>query len=116
MYRPVEVEDMKVPFKILIVEEYEKVKGVSQPKSYIEKDTIFCSCKTYGGTEKEINGRYVILDTANIVTWYRPDIQSDCKLKRLSDGAIFEILNEPENIDMKNQFLKFKVQRIKGKA
>lgn len=115
MYRPIEARDMKVPFKLLTVSEYEKVKGVMQPKSYVEKDLIYCSFKTYGGTEKDVNGRYVIYDTANIITWFRPDIKSDCRLKRMSDGALFEILNEPENIEMKNQYLKFKVQRIKGK-
>ena len=115
MYRPTEARDMRVPFKLLVVSEYEKVKGVTQPKSYIEKDLIYCSFKTYGGTEKDINGRYAIYDTANVVTWFRPDIQSDCRLKRMSDGALFEILNEPENIEMKNQYIKFKVQRIKGK-
>lgn len=115
MYKPTEARDMRVPFKLLVVSEYEKVKGVTQPKSYIGKDLIYCSFKTYGGTEKDINGRYVIYDTANVVTWFRPDIQSDCRLKRMSDGALFEILNEPENIEMKNQYVKFKVQRIKGK-
>ena len=115
MYKPTEARDMRVPFKLLVVSEYENVKGVTQPKSYIEKDLIYCSFKTYGGTEKDVNGRYVIYDTANVVTWFRPDIQSDCRLKRMSDGALFEILNEPENIEMKNQYIKFKVQRIKGK-
>lgn len=115
MYKPTEARDMRVPFKLLVVSEYEKVKGVTQPKSYIEKDLIYCSFKTYGGTEKDINGRYVIYDTANVVAWFRPDIQSDCRLKRMSDGALFKILNEPENIEMKNQYVKFKVQRIKGK-
>lgn len=115
MYKPTEARDMRVPFKLLVVSEYERVKGVTQPKSYIKKDLIYCSFKTYGGTEKDVNGRYVIYDTANVVTWFRPDIQSDCRLKRMSDGALFEILNEPENIEMKNQYVKFKVQRIKGK-
>lgn len=115
MYKPTEARDMRVPFKLLVVSEYEKVKGVTQPKSYIEKDLIYCSFKTYGGTEKDVNGRCVIYDTANVVTWFRPDIQSDCRLKRMSDEALFEILNEPENIEMKNQYIKFKVQRIKGK-
>lgn len=116
MYRPAEARDMKVPMMLMIVEGYEKIKGVSQPTGYVDKCIISCSFKTYGGTEKDINGRYVIEDTANIVTWYRPDIASDCKLRRMMDGAIFEIINEPENIDMKNQFLKFKVKRLKGKA
>jgi hypothetical protein len=35
---------------------------------------------------------------------------------RLSDGAVFDILGEPENIEMRNQFLKFKVRRVKGGA
>ena len=116
MYRPDDSNDMKVPFVLLTVIEYEKIKGVSQPKSYEEKGIIYCSFKTYGGTEKVINGRYSIIDTANVCTWFRTDIQSDSRLKRLSDNALFEIMNEPENIEMKNQFLKFKVQRIKGKA
>lgn len=114
-YRPNEANDMRVPFQLLVVSEYEKIKGVSQP-IYTKKDIVNCSFKTYGGTEREVNGRYVIYDTATIVTWYRPDIQSNCRLKRLSDGAVFEIINEPENIEMKNQFLKFKIQRIKGQV
>lgn len=114
MYRPRESKDMKVPFMILNVSEYEKIKGVSQPKSYEESEQIRCSFKTYGGTEQEVNGRYSIIDTATIVTWFTPSIKSDSRLKRLSDGAMFEVMNEPENIDMKNQFLKFKVQRVKG--
>lgn len=80
-------------------------------------DNIFYgSFKTYGGTERDVNGVYSIIDTANIETWYRPDIKSDCRIARAIDGAIFEIINEPENINMRNQFLKFKVKRVKGNA
>lgn len=80
-------------------------------------DNIFHGTfKTYGGTERDVNGVYSIIDTATIETWYRPDIKSDCRLARADDGAIFEIINEPENINMRNQFLKFKVRRVKGGA
>lgn len=75
-----------------------------------------CSFKTYGGTERDVNGAYSIIDTANIQTWYRPDITSDCRVARAIDGAIFEIMNEPENINQRNQFMKFKIKRIKGGA
>lgn len=77
---------------------------------------IMANFKTYGGTEKISNDILTVEDTANIVCWYRPDIKSNCRLIRLTDNAAFEILGEPENIEMRNMFLKFKVRRIKGGA
>ena len=77
---------------------------------------IMANFKTYGGTEKTDNGVLSVEDTAQIVCWYRPDIRSDCRIVRATDGAAFEILGEPENIEQRNQFLKFKVRRIKGGA
>lgn len=75
---------------------------------------FYCSFKTYGGTEHDVNGIYAIEDTASVETWYRPDIKSNCKVARGNDGAIFDIINEPENIDQRNQFMKFKLKRNKG--
>lgn len=75
---------------------------------------FFGSFKTYGGTERDINGKYLIEDTANIETYFRPDIKSNCRIAVAQTGAIYEIINEPENINMRNQFLKFKVRRYKG--
>lgn len=81
-----------------------------------EAERINCSFKTFGGTEQEVNGVYAVIDTANIETYYRPDIKSDCGIVLLENGAKYEIIGEPENIDMKNQYMKFKVKRIKGGA
>jgi hypothetical protein len=72
--------------------------------------------KSYGGTETTINGVLSVEDTAQIVCWYRPDIRSECRLVRLTDGAVYEVIGEPENIEMRNQFLKFKVRRVAGGA
>lgn len=72
--------------------------------------------KTFGGTETTSNGVLSIEDTAQIVCWYRPDIRSDCRLIRLADNSAWEIIGEPENIEVRNQFLKFKVRRVKGGA
>lgn len=77
---------------------------------------FFGSFKTYGGTEKNVNGVYSIEDTANIETWYRPDIKANCRIAVANTDAIYDILGEPENINMRNQFLKFKVRRVKGGA
>lgn len=76
--------------------------------------TINASFKTYGGTEMNVDGIYSIADTADVETWYRPDVTSDCIVQIAGTDAKYEILNEPENIEMRNQFLKFKVRRIKG--
>lgn len=116
-YRPEGTRTRRTPMKLRVVEKYEKTNGVSKP---IYKDAtdpiIFCSFKTYGGTETTVNGRYVVEDTAQIVTIYRPDIKSNCQVIRLSDNAVFEIINEPENVDERNQDVIFKVRRLKGKA
>lgn len=112
MYRPNEIKQMTTPMMVYKVEENKELGVVV--KNYAELGMIYCNFKTYGGTEKEVNGILAIEDTATIVTWYRPDITSNCILERLSDGAKFEILNEPENIEMRNQVLRFKVRRIKG--
>ena len=77
---------------------------------------IFGTFKTFGGTERDVNGIYSVEDTANIETWYRPDITSNCRIAVAGTNAIYDILGEPENIDLRNQFLKFKVARVKGGA
>lgn len=99
-----------------------KVVGTKDNKGHRQKvygDTqlFFGSFKTYGGTESNNNGVVTVEDTANIETWYRPDITADCRVG-LSDypDRLYQIIGEPENINMRNQFLKFKVKRINGKA
>ena len=86
-------------------------------KSYKDVEgVIMANFKTFGGTETNNNGVLSIEDTAQVVCWYRPDITADCRIVLLSTGAIYEILGTPENIEMRNMFLKFKVRRIKGGA
>lgn len=91
---------------------YEVVKGVEK-KVYAENgEVIFCSFKTYGGTETTVNDQLTVVDTANIETWYRPDITSASLIKL--GGKSYEVIGVPENIEQRNQFLKFKVRGIKG--
>lgn len=102
---------------ILLEPTYATVKG-TQTKKYPEtSDTIlYASFKTYGGTERMINNLYSIEDTANVETWYRPDIKADCRVRIAGTDAVYDIISEPENINMRCQFLKFKVRRVKGEA
>lgn len=88
-------------------------KGVTK-KVFDKGIRLNCSFKSYGGTEITTNGVYTVENTAWIETWYRPDITSDCRIK--VGNVMYEILGEPENIDMRNQFLKFRVKAIRGNA
>ena len=123
MYRPSEAAQMTPPLLLQVPESVSSY-GVSRKSWKTVDGVIMANFKTYGGTEKTDNGVLSVEDTAQIACWYRPDIRSDCRLIRLADGndekgnwkAAFEILGEPENIEMRNQFLKFKVRRIKGGA
>lgn len=115
IYKDKNAHEMRTPVKLLIPTGVEKYNGVNRCTYPADGDVIFVNWKSYGGTETTVNGVYSILDTALITTWYRSDIAANCRLLR-EDGAVYEIMNEPENIEMQNVFLTFKVQRVKGGA
>ena len=107
-YRPSEPYSTVVE---LLTPVYKTVKGVTV-KSYEVADTIKCSFKTYGGTETTVNGVLTVVDTANVETWYRPDIISSSRIKL--GNKTYEVMGEPEDIEQRHQFLKFKVRGVKG--
>lgn len=114
-YRP------NLPFSVpllLLKPTYTKSGGVRVPVYSANADgiLIYGTFKTYGGTDQNVNGVYSVIDTADVETWYRPDITSDCLIALADTGERYEILGVPENIDRRNQFLKIKVQRVKGGA
>lgn len=115
MYRPTEASQMTTACRLqtpTTSTEY----GV-KVNSYKDVDGLIrANWKSYGGTEITSNDVLSIEDTATLVTWYRPDIKANCRIVRMSDGAVYEIMGEPENIEMRNQFLRFKVRRVKGGA
>lgn len=106
------------PFNVpmfLCVPQIKTAKG-STKKIYPENgELIYCSFKTFGGTEVKSNDVLMIEDTAVIETWYRPDIKADCILKD-SNGLSYEILGTPEDINQRHQCLKFKIRKIQGGA
>lgn len=74
---------------------------------------INCSFRSFGGTEQTVDGVYSIIDTAEIETWYRPDIASGMVVAT-PDGALYDIIGTPEDVACRHQFLKFKIERAKG--
>ena len=90
------------------------VKGVTK-KTYTKSDQpFFCSFKTFGGTETQVNGVTVVENTGKIETWYNPDITADCRIT--IDDVEYEILGTPENINMRNQYMVIRLRAIKGGA
>ena len=115
MYRPDKAREMTTPV-LLQTAQSEYINGV-KVKTYTDAEKPFlCSFATYGGTEIESNGAIVVENTAIITTWYDPAITSKCRIKRLTDNAIFEIMGTPENVETRNMFCVFKVRRIRGGA
>lgn len=115
MYRP--SQPFTTPM-MLLIPTYQTISGVRKKVFPKFEDGIpfFASFKTYGGTERDVNGIYSVEDTADIETWYDPAFKSECRVAVANSQSVYEILGEPENIDMRNQFLKFKIKRIKGGA
>lgn len=113
IYSPKEMQQLRTAAKLLAPKAETQTLGVYRA-TYEDKGTIFCNWKTYGGTEQTVDGVYSVIDTATVTTWYRSDITSRCRLQ-LGD-AVYEIINEPENIEQQNRVLVFKVQRVKGGA
>lgn len=106
-----------VPMRLLIpTETY--VKGVRK-LTYPDPDTapmFYGSIRTFGGTEQTVNGVYTVVDTAVIDTWYRPDIQANCRIVLVETEDCYEIIGNPENISMRNQFLQIRVRKIGQKG
>jgi hypothetical protein len=103
------------PMKLL-TPTYETVKGVKKKIYQADGDLIWCSFKTYGGTERTENDVYAIEDTAKVETYFRPDITANCRVMLAESGATYDIINEPEDVNQRHKYHVFKVRRVKGGA
>ena len=104
-------------FKILKPTET-KVKGVVK-KTYPEPSSVekvsFGSFRTYGGTDGWNNDVYTVIATAKVETWYDPNITSDVVIYLCETGEFWEVISRPEDLDMRHQYMQFKVQKTGGK-
>ena len=99
-----------------LVPTVEKINGVTVKTYEPDGVTRFCNFSTYGGTESVVNGLLSVIDTAEVVTWYEPDITSADRIRLLETGTDYDIIGEPENIELRRQEMSFKVKRVKGGA
>ena len=112
MHRPNAATQMATPCMLLIPTKGTKVNGVDVKLWPDVGPKFFGNLKSYGGTEHVQNDLLVIEDTLTLTTWYRPDIRANCRIVVLPTGALYEIINEPENWGMRNQFVVCKLRRV----
>ena len=103
---------------ILLIPTYTTVMGVPtktfpSPSKGVRFNGSF---RSFGGTERDVNGLYLIEDTATVQCWYDPAITSECRIYVLDSQKTYEIISESEDIDLRHQFMQFKVRRYKGGA
>lgn len=111
-YKPKAAFETRTAVKLLVptISSYHGVQEQTYP---VTGCTCFVNWKSYGGTEIIENGVRSILDTATVTMRYRPDVRAGCRFLR-TDGAVYEIKGEPENVDMNGLWLVCKVERVKG--
>jgi hypothetical protein len=113
---------LNAPFDVamkLLVPTTTKVKGVTKktfPDPATIEEVFFGSFRTYGGTENFSNDVYTVFDTAIIETWFNPAITTDCQIYICETGRTYNIITQPENINMRHQFVQFKVENVGGKT
>ena len=88
-------------------------KAFTDPES---SEQFFGSFRTFGGTENMQDGVITVVDTAVIDTWFRPDIKADCQIYVCESGQTYDIVSDPEDIDFRHQYMRFKVKKVGGKA
>ena len=109
----------QTPFNVaatLLIPETTRVSGTRKTIYPETGPLIFCNFRTFGGSENWNNNVFTVIATGTVETWYRPDIKADCRIRFEDTGEVYDIINEPEDIGMRHQFMQFKVQKVGGKA
>lgn len=106
-----------VAMRLLVPTESYVKGGIQKTFPAPENSPLFYgSFRTFNGTETTSNDLYTVLDTATIDTWYRPDIKADCRIYIEQTQETYDVIGSPENINMRNQYLQFRVQKVGGGA
>ena len=107
-YKPSGYQQLATPVKLYATTTEKKLGQVVKTRTFV--DMIFCNIKSYGGTNIINGNELVIEDTIDVVTWYRPDILGNCAIE--VEGAMYEIMGAPEDIEMRHVWVKFKAKRV----
>lgn len=112
-YRP--TAPFSVPMRLL--KPTVKIVSGVRSKSFETPETgalFFGSFRTFGGTEVDSNGRYTLEDTATVDCWFNPDVKPNCRVYNELNGKTYEIVGTPENVEMRNQYMRVRLRAVGG--
>lgn len=91
----------------------ETVNGRNQ-KTYTEVGTVRGKFKQKGTAETTANGLTVVNEKTTFITWFKADFAA---ADILTIGGIdFEIIGQPENVEMRGRYAVLTLERISGGA
>ena len=76
------------------------------------KNKIIGSFKTYQGTERVYEQTTIWEDTAVITAIYNPNVHIRDWVYVPKTGKTYEVVTEPEDVNLKHKFIIFKVKKV----
>ena len=76
---------------------------------------LWCSCIQYSTNETNFTDLKANQNDWTVETYFTKYIEAGDRIKVLSTGEVFAIKGKPENVRMRNGWLKFKMGSIDGK-
>ncbi len=83
-------------------------------KTYTEVGTVRGKFKQKGTAETTANGLTIINEKTTFITWYKADFAAADILT--IGGVDFEIVGNPENVEMRSRYSVLTLERISGGA
>lgn len=89
------------------------VKGVNV-ESYTEDFKAWCSLIQYGTNEINFTDLKANQNSWSFESYYSSKIKAGDRIKILKTGEIYDIVGTPENVRMRNMYIKFKMVLTNG--
>lgn len=112
MYKPANIREFVTP-AIYKQATSETEEGRTQ-SVYKEVGIVRGKFKQKGTAETQANGLTIVNDKTTFITWYKADFKAADILT--INGADFEIVGTPENVEMRNRYSVITLERISGGA
>ena len=112
MYKPANIREFITP----AVHKKATIQVINgrNSKGYTEVGTIRGKFKQKGTAETNSNGLTIINEKTTCTTWYNADIKAADILT--IGGLDFEIVGNPENVEMRSRYMVLTLERISGGA
>ncbi len=112
MYKPANIREFITP-ALHKKPTYSEVNGRSF-KTFDVVGSLRGKFKLKGTSEKNANGLTVVNTTTTYTTWYKSDLAAKDILN--IGGVDYEIIGEPENVEMRGRYTILNLERIGGGA